>query len=202
MTSAAPRQRPGRPPIRRGHTHDLGTIAGAKFSGKSGQAIAKPWRPLARPDRPPLRRGRTQDYGPVRTWLPEKVKRSDLPASTRVIGSRFHYKIKRHSAGKHKTLVKRLKVQVVVQGQHMSKDKGDFKDAFGPQGPSYIYDDSRAVICMAENSSNRKGARHIDTREHFVDQLVKNRFFVGASAAILLALELLPCSCCAASPLV
>ena len=57
----------------------------------------------------------------------------------------------------------------------MSKDKGDFKDAFGPQGPSYIYDDSRAVICMAENSSNRKGARHIDTREHFVDQLVKDR---------------------------
>jgi hypothetical protein len=28
---------------------------------------------------------------------------------------------------------------------------------------------------MAENPSNRKGARHIDTREHFVDQLVKDR---------------------------
>jgi hypothetical protein len=28
---------------------------------------------------------------------------------------------------------------------------------------------------MAENPSNRKGARHIDTRELFVDQLVKNR---------------------------
>jgi hypothetical protein len=26
---------------------------------------------------------------------------------------------------------------------------------------------------MAENPSNRKGAQHIDTREHFVDQLVK-----------------------------
>jgi len=33
----------------------------------------------------------------------KKVKRSDLPAGTRVIGSRFYYKIKRHSAGKHKT---------------------------------------------------------------------------------------------------
>ena len=33
----------------------------------------------------------------------KKVKRSNLPARTRVIGSRFYYKIKRHSAGKHKT---------------------------------------------------------------------------------------------------
>ena len=40
--------------------------------------------------------------------------------------------------------------------------------------PSYLYEDSRAVIAMAENPSNRKGARHIDTREHFVDQLVKD----------------------------
>jgi hypothetical protein len=38
-----------------------------------------------------------------------------------------------------------------------------------------LYEESRAVITMAENPSNRKGARHIDTREHFVDQLVKNR---------------------------
>ena len=40
---------------------------------------------------------------------------------TRVISSRFHYKIKRHSAGEHKLKVKRLKVRLVVQGQHMSK---------------------------------------------------------------------------------
>jgi hypothetical protein len=39
---------------------------------------------------------------------------------------------------------------------------------------SYLYEDSRAVIAMAENPSNRKGARHIYTREHFVDQLVKH----------------------------
>jgi len=46
---------------------------------------------------------------------------------------------------------------------------------FLQQGPSYLYEDSRAVICMAENPSNRKGARHIDTREHFVDQLGQDR---------------------------
>ena len=39
----------------------------------------------------------------------------------------------------------------------------------------HLYEDSLAVIAMAENLSNRKGARHIDTREHFVDQLVKDR---------------------------
>jgi hypothetical protein len=41
--------------------------------------------------------------------------------------------------------------------------------------PLHLYEDSRAVIAMAENPSNRKGARHIDTREYFVDQLVKDR---------------------------
>ena len=62
----------------------------------------------------------------------KKVKRSELPMGTRVISSRFHYKIKRHSAGEHKLKVKRLKVRLVVQGQHMSKDKGDFTDMFSP----------------------------------------------------------------------
>jgi hypothetical protein len=33
---------------------------------------------------------------------------------TRVISSRFHYKIKRHSAGEQKLKVKRLKVILVV----------------------------------------------------------------------------------------
>jgi hypothetical protein len=51
---------------------------------------------------------------------------------TRVISSRFQYKIKRHSAGEHKLKVKRLKVRLVVQGQHMSIDKSDFTDAFSP----------------------------------------------------------------------
>ena len=41
--------------------------------------------------------------------------------------------------------------------------------------PQLGYLTARAVIAMAENPSNRKGARHIDTREHFVDQLVKDR---------------------------
>ena len=40
--------------------------------------------------------------------------------------------IKRHSAGEHKLKVKRLKVRLVVQGQHMSIDKSDFTDVFSP----------------------------------------------------------------------
>jgi hypothetical protein len=60
----------------------------------------------------------------------KKVKRSELSMGTRVISSRFYYKIKRHSVGEHKLKVKRLKVCLVVQGQHMLKDKGDFTDAF------------------------------------------------------------------------
>jgi hypothetical protein len=42
-------------------------------------------------------------------------------------------------------------------------------------GPMHLYEDLRAVIVMVENPSNRKGAQQIDTREHFVDQLVKDR---------------------------
>jgi len=46
---------------------------------------------------------------------------------------------------------------------------------FPKLGPMYLYEDSRAVIAMTEHSSNQKGARHIDTCENFVDQLVKDR---------------------------
>ena len=45
---------------------------------------------------------------------------------------------------------------------------------FPQLGPMHLHEDSRAVIAMAENPSNRKGARHIDTRERFVDQLAKD----------------------------
>ncbi len=46
---------------------------------------------------------------------------------------------------------------------------------FPQLGPMHLYEDLCAVIAMAENPSNSKGVRHIDTREHFVDQLVKDR---------------------------
>ena len=46
---------------------------------------------------------------------------------------------------------------------------------FPKLGPMYLYEDSRAVIAMTEHPSNQKGARHIDTREQFADQLVKDR---------------------------
>jgi hypothetical protein len=53
----------------------------------------------------------------------KKVNRSKLPMGTRVISSRFHYKIKRPSAGEHKLEVKRLNQRPIVQGQHMSKKR-------------------------------------------------------------------------------
>ncbi len=46
---------------------------------------------------------------------------------------------------------------------------------FPQLGTMCLYEDSRAVITMAENPSNQKGVGHINTREHFVDQLVKDR---------------------------
>jgi len=59
---------------------------------------------------------------------------------TRVISSRFHYKIKRYSAGEHKLKVKTLKVRLVVQEQQMSKDKGDFMDKMeGRRRRSYAW---------------------------------------------------------------
>ena len=61
-----------------------------------------------------------------------KLKRNELEKGTRIIGSRFQYKIKRHSAGALSNKVKRLKVRLVVQGQFMSKEKGDFKNNFAP----------------------------------------------------------------------
>ena len=43
---------------------------------------------------------------------------------------------------------------------------------FEQKGPTTLYEDSRAVICMAENPVNRKSSRHIDTRRHFIGELV------------------------------
>ena len=37
-----------------------------------------------------------------------------------------------HQGGVMRNKVKRLKVRLVVQGQHMSKEKGDFMNAFAP----------------------------------------------------------------------
>ena len=35
-----------------------------------------------------------------------------------------------------------------------------------------LYQDSRVVICMAENPLNRKASRHIDTRRHWIGEAV------------------------------
>ena len=61
-----------------------------------------------------------------------KRNRRDLPADARIIGSRYVYKFNRHHSGRHRNKVKRCKVRLVVQGQHMSKEKGNFVNAFAP----------------------------------------------------------------------
>ena len=49
-----------------------------------------------------------------------------------MIGSRFHYTIKRHSAGSKKLRVKRLKVRLVVQS--WSRQRSTSKEAVLPHG--------------------------------------------------------------------
>jgi hypothetical protein len=93
----------------------------------------------------------------------KKVKRSDLPMGTRVISSRFHYKIKRHSAGEQMLKVKRLKVRLVVQGQHMSKDKGDFTNAFAP-----VPHLSGVRCCMSIATAMKWKAVGVDLTQGFI----------------------------------
>ena len=49
-----------------------------------------------------------------------KAKRIDLAKGTRIVGSCFQYKIKRHHAEDNMLKVKRLKSRLVVQGYRMS----------------------------------------------------------------------------------
>jgi hypothetical protein len=63
----------------------------------------------------------------------QKVKKNELPTGTRIIGSRFQYKIKRHHVGNDRLNAKRLNARLVAQGHHPSHSKGDFTDAFSPE---------------------------------------------------------------------
>ncbi len=49
---------------------------------------------------------------------------------------------------------------------------------FEQVSPTLLYEDSRAVIAMDENPVNRKASRHIDTRKHFIGQLVEDKTIV------------------------
>jgi hypothetical protein len=82
---------------------------------------------------------------------------------TRVISSRFHYKIKRHSAGEHKLKVKRFKVRLVVQGQHVSKDKGNFIYAFSP-----VPHLSGVRCCMSMATAMKWKAAGVDLTQGFI----------------------------------
>ena len=69
----------------------------------------------------------------------KKVKQSDLSADAHIISSRFHYTIKRTHAGEEKLKVNCLEVRLDVQGQHMSQQKGDFKNTFSQYLTSLEY---------------------------------------------------------------
>ena len=61
-----------------------------------------------------------------------------------------------------------------------------FDFAFEPNDPTKLYEDSRAVItaiAMANNPVNRKGSRHIDTRKHFIGELVQDKIIQLAPCA-------------------
>jgi hypothetical protein len=92
-----------------------------------------------------------------------RVRRSDLPADARVISSRFHYKIKRSHAGDDKLKVKRLKVRLVVQGQQMSKDRGDFDNAFSP-----VPHLAGIRTVMSTATAQGWGARTVDFKQGFI----------------------------------
>ena len=55
-----------------------------------------------------------------------QLKRADLPKGSRIVGSRFQYKIKCHHVGDNRLKVNRLKSRLVVQGQHMSRPHARF----------------------------------------------------------------------------
>ena len=88
-----------------------------------------------------------------------RMKRSDLPPGARVFGSRFHYKIKRHT---DTMLVKKTKVRLVVQGQFM-KEGVDFDDAFAPTPRT-----TAARLLMALAAGNRMHLHACDVAQAFV----------------------------------
>jgi hypothetical protein len=49
---------------------------------------------------------------------------------------------------------------------------------FEQVSPTLFYEDSRAVIVMDEKPLNKKTSRHIDTRKHFIGQLVEDKTIV------------------------
>ena len=53
---------------------------------------------------------------------------------------------------------------------HLRRILDDF--GFEQKNPTTLHEDSRAVICMAENPVNRKSSRHIDTLRHCIGELV------------------------------
>ncbi len=55
---------------------------------------------------------------------------------------------------------------------------------FEQVSPTLLYEDSRTVLVMAENPVNRKASRHLDTRKHFIGQLVDDKIIVLEQCAM------------------
>jgi hypothetical protein len=99
--------------------------------------------------------------GLIRRKVWERVLRSSLQPHDKIFGTRFHYKIKR-KRGKFE----KLKVRLVIQGQHMSlKDdtgKGDYTDAFSP-----VPHASGLRIFLAIATENDMFTDHVDISQAF-----------------------------------
>ncbi len=61
-----------------------------------------------------------------------------------------------------------------------------FDFGFEQDDPTKLCEDSRAVIAMTDNPVNRKCSRHIDTRKHFIGELVQGKLIELAPCAKIL----------------
>ena len=97
--------------------------------------------------------------GLFRRGVFQRVHEKDLPRGTKVFGSRFHYKIKRHTDTMQ---VKQTKVRLVVQGQQMTEGE-DYTDAFAP-----VPRTTAARLLMALAAGNNMHLHSIDISQAFV----------------------------------
>ena len=99
--------------------------------------------------------------GLVRRKVWERVLRSSLQSYDKVFATRFHYKVKR-KRGKFD----KLKVLLVIQGQHMRlKDdngKDDYTDVFSPVAHA-----SGLRILLAIATENDMFTDHVDISQAF-----------------------------------
>ena len=82
-----------------------------------------------------------------------------------------------------KLKVKRLKVRLVVQGQHMSKDKGDFTNAFAPvphlSGVRCCMSIATAMkLLKASFKPSRRRVERLSTFPHLLDMSRRETWYI------------------------